>query len=183
MMRRFMITSPTAARVQVVSGPIGDVDWARSGLPNNESTTVKVKTRRMAILQLETLGEEPCEHEQCGEHVLASHHPTDGFHVDREDCEAERHTHACSCAAGRAPKQEVEETDIDRVEEDVPEVIAKRIAEAIEAGVDRPTQVPHEKRLFAREISDEDFSEAREERIFVVEIRVLDEDTGVVESD
>jgi hypothetical protein len=136
-----------------------------------------------AILQLETLGEETCEHEQCSEHVLAPHHPTDGFHVDREDCKAERHTRACSCAAGRAPKQEVEETDIERVEDDVPEVIAERIPEAVKAGIDRPTQVTHEKRLFTREVSDEDFSEAREERVFVVEIGVFDEDTGVVESD
>jgi hypothetical protein len=136
-----------------------------------------------AILQFETLGEEAREHEKCGEHVLAPHHPTNGFHVDREDCETDRHARARFYTAGHAPQQEVEETDIERVENDVSEVEAERIAQAVEAGIDRPTQIPHEERLFARKISDENFAEAREERVFVVEVRVSDKDAGIIETD
>ena len=123
-------------------------------------------------IQFETLEEQGRQQEECGEHVLAAHHPTDGLHMDWQYRKADGYRGARSGTSRRPPQQEKEEPDVERVEYDIAEVVAEGIAEPKQSGVDRPTQVAYQKWLFSRKISDEDFANAGEDGVFVVEIRV-----------
>ena len=96
------------------------------------------------------------QHEEGRENVFAAHDPGNRFHVDRQHQVADRGGHGERVTARRAKKEDKQKRHNNPVQAHVAQMIACRIAESEKAAVDRPGEVSHRKRLFARETPYED---------------------------
>ncbi len=135
------------------------------------------------LAELVRLREEGQEDEQRRQQVLASHDPADRLYVDRQQGEGAGHPERQPEAPGDAAQEQEEQRHVRGVQQDVAEVIADGVAEAEEPRVERPAHVPHQQRLLAREVADEDLEQAPGQRALVVEIGMRQQDRLVIEVD